>query len=237
LLVWNPVLDRALLEETVATLVAWLTEGGFAAEAVRPSHQALARASYREPLRRADAEFAAVAGAAADLLASRGHAGITFRAVAAQAGVTLGKVIHLIGSKSALLRCALHGLYEREALGDQRDLFLAQSLPPHELLEHLLGAVLTGQQPVLRAYDEIELAIYNGAEFATLRAVVRSMDDPSGMWALRQLACQPHPPASLVAAFSAVIRGVGFHARFATDDRAAIESAARLALRPFVFDG
>ena len=234
LLVYQPALDRALLEETVAALLAWLAEGRLVPETARPAHQAQARAGYHAPMRGADPHFVQVAGAAADLLLRKGHAGITFRAVATEAGVTLGKVIHLFGSKSELLRCALHRLYEREALGDQRDWFVAQSLPPHAMMEHLLKAVLTGRQPVLRAYDEIELAIYNGAEFHTLRGMVRSMDDPSGAWALKQLSQQPFVPGSLVAAFSAVIRGLGFRASLAADDPAAIEGFARRVLRPFL---
>jgi AcrR family transcriptional regulator len=234
LLVCHPALDRALLEETVAALLAWLAEARLVPETTRPAHQAHARAGYHAPMRGADPHFMTVAGAAADLLSRKGHAGITFRAVATEAGVTLGKVIHLFGSKSELLRCALHRLYEREALGDQRDLFVAQSLPPQAMMEHLLKAVLTGRQPVLRAYDEIELAIYNGAEFHTLRGMVRSMDDPSGAWALKQLSLQPFVPGSLVAAFSAVIRGLGFRASLAADDPVAIEDFARRVLRPFV---
>lgn len=237
LLVCHPALDRALLEETVTALLAWLAERRLIPETVRPVHQANARARYHAPMRGADPEFVAVAGAAADLLARKGHAGITFRAVATEAGVTLGKVIHLFGSKSELLRCALHRLYEREALGDRPALFVAQSLPPDTLMEHLLTAVLTGKQPVLRAYDEIELAIYNGAEFHTLRGMVRSMDDPSGAWALQQLTQQPLAPGSLIAALSAVIRGIGFHASLAADDIAVIEDFARQALRPFVACG
>ena len=237
LLVCHPALDRALLEETVTSLLAWLAERRLVAETVRPVHRAYVREHYLAPMRNADPAFVAVAAAAADLLARKGHAGITFRAVAAEAGVTLGKVIHLFGSKSELLHCALHRLYEREALGDRRAFFVARSLPADTLMEHLLAAVLTGRQPVLHAYDEIELAIYNGPDFRTLRGMVRSMDDPSGAWALKQLTQQPLAHGSLVAAFSAVIRGIGFHASLSADGRAAVEGFARRALRPFEAPG
>lgn len=232
-LVWTPPLDRALLEETTAALVIWLAERRFVRETVRPFHRALARRGYSEPVQVSAPEIAGIAGAAADLLAERGHAGVTFRAVAARGGVTLGKVIHVVGTKAQLLALALHRLYEREALGDAREDFVARTIPPQEMLGHLMAAVLGGSQPVLRAYDEIELAICNGSEFHPLRGVVRSMEDPSGTWALTQMLGGTVPPASLVAAFSAVIRGVGFSTRHAEPDS---DSAGRAlsALAPFL---
>lgn len=234
LLVWHPLLDRALLEETTEALLAWLRDRQFAGEDIRLEHRDLARCGYREPTRPLEGDTLVMAEAAAGLLAENGYAGVTFRAVAARTGVTLGKVLHLCGSKSELLRLALHRLYEREALGDQREMFIAQSFPPQIMLNELLRAVLSGGQPVLRAYDEIELAIYNGDEFTALRGVIRSMEDPSGTWSLRQLLGGKCPPASLVAAFSAIIRGIGFEACFAELRKKALDRRARQALMPFV---
>jgi AcrR family transcriptional regulator len=174
--------------------------------------------------------------AAADLLAAKGHSGVTFRAVAARGGVTLGKVIHLCGAKSELLRRALHRLYEREALGGDREQFMARSFPPQVMLDYLLAAIIAGDQPVLRAYDEIECAIYNGDEYAALRGVVRSMEDPSGAWTLEQMLAGAKPPGSLVAAFSAVIRGVGYQARSRKLD-AKFESEAYDMLSSFLYRG
>jgi len=234
LLVWNPALDRALLEETAAALVLWLRQRGFAADPVRAAHQRLAHGGYDSPAPRNDALASRIEQAAADLLAEQGHAGLTFRAVAARAGVTLGKVIHACGTKSELLRGALHRLYEREALGDDRAAFVAKNRPAEVVLGHLLDAVLAGQQPVLRAYDEIERAIYNGPEYADLRGVVRSMEDPSGTWALQQMLGGRQPPDALVAGFSAIIRGIGErvgHAGMSQDD---LRGWARLALGAFL---
>lgn len=209
LLIWHPPLDRALLEETASSLLLWLRHRQFGTDGARSVHQGLARSTYRHAARGNDALVGIVEQAAADLLAEHGYAGVTFRAVAERAGVTLGKVIHLCGTKSELLHGALHRLYEREALGDDRELFMAQNIAPQIMLANLLDAVIGGDQPVLRAYDEIERAIYNGPEYAALRGVVRSMEDPSGTWALQQMLAGAQPPASLVAGFSAIIRGIG----------------------------
>jgi AcrR family transcriptional regulator len=234
LLVWNPPLDRALLEETATALVLWLTERRFAPDPVRASHQRLAREGYARPAPRHDDALAAtIQEAAADLLAEQGHAGVTFRAVAARAGVTLGKVIHLCGTKSELLRGALHRLYEREALGGDRAEFEAQRLAPEVVLALLLEAVLSGQQPVLHAYDEIERAICNGTEHSDLRGVVRSMEDPSGTWALKQMLGGHVPPGALVAAFSAIIRGIATRVIYGGYSKDDLRSYALLALQPF----
>lgn len=234
LLVWNPPLDRALLEETVAAFTLWMREGRLSVDLVRPVYSSLARCGYNEPTLSPDIEAAEIASAAATLLAEKGHAGVTFRSVAARAGVTLGKVIHVHRTKSALLHAALHCLYEREALRGDIEQLRAHRIAPEPMLERVLAAVVGGSQPVLAAYDEIERAIYNGAEHAPLRGLVRAMDDPSGAWALQQMLGGTEPTASLVAAFSAVIRGIGYRARHAGATPEDLRSGAISALRPFI---
>ncbi len=234
LLVWNPPLDRALLDETVAAFTLWLRERRQSADCVRTAYCALARGNYDMPAPHPDVQAAQVADAAAALLAEKGHAGVTFRSVAARAGVTLGKVIHVYGTKSVLLHAALHGLYEREALRGDLEQLRAHRIAPGPMLERVLEAVLGGSQPVLAAYDEIERAIYNGPDHAALRGLVRAMDDPSGTWALQQMLGGTEPSASLVAAFSAVIRGVGYRALHSDGAQGDLRSGAMAALEPFV---
>ncbi|MFN3864350.1 MAG: TetR family transcriptional regulator [Erythrobacter sp.] len=234
LLVWHPPLDRALLEETVASLILWLRAQRLGDDSVRLAYRALARRSYDRPalqIRRTDR---AIVEAAAGLLAEQGHAGVTFRAVAKQAGVTLGKVIQIFGTKSALLQTALHQLYEREAMGGNPGQLLTRKFTPEAMVDRLLKAIVGGRQPVLVAYDEIERAIYNGSNYAPLRGLVRAMDDPSGAWALEQMLGGMPPPESLVAAFSAIIRGIGYRAVQGGLDEDALQSGARMAVRPFV---
>jgi AcrR family transcriptional regulator len=234
LLVWNPPLDRALLEETASTLTLWLSEQRLGAESVRPTYQALAKRGYNMPVLHLDLPRTEIANAAAELLAEEGHAGVTFRAVATRAGVTLGKVIHVFGTKSALLHAALHNLYEREALGGDPAQLLARKFAPEAMLDRLLEAVTGRHQPVLTAYDEIERAIYNGDDYASLRGLVRAMDDPSGTWALQQMLGGMPPSASLVAAFSAIIRGIGYRTVHGGLDEGDLQFGARTALRPFL---
>lgn len=234
LMIWNPVLDRALLEETVTALLLWLEERQFGPEDIRLRHRELARSAYDRPPSPNDGMARMIAEAAADLLVQDGHAGVTFRAVARRAGVTLGSVIQHCGTKGELLRGALHRLYVREAMGGGQEFLSAQAYPPAEMLALLLTSIVSGSQPVLKAYDEIELAIYNGSDFSALRGVVRSMEDPSGTWALQQMLGGAVPPTSLVAAFSAIIRGIGFRASLGEPEAQMIDAAARGALMPFL---
>lgn len=234
LLVWNPPLDRALLEETAAALVLWLRERRFAPSDVRSAFCALAQRGYDVPAPPPGALADQITEAAATLLAEQGHVGVTFRAVAARAGVTLGKVLHVHGTKTSLLRAALHRLYQREAAGDDLEQRLALTFAPEVMLDHLLAAVLGGKQPMLAAYDEIERAIYNGAEHAGLRGLIRARDEPIGTWALGQMLGGSQPPASLVAAFSAIIRGIGYRASCGGTTAADLPSGARKALQPFL---
>lgn len=234
LLVWNPPLDRALLEETTAALILWLAERQFAPGDVRAVFRALAHGGYDAPTLGPDTLTCPTTEAAAALLAEKGHPGVTFRSVAARAGVTLGKVIHVHGTKSGLLGAALHRLYQREAVGDDLEQRLTLELPPEVMRDFLLEAVLGGSQPVLAAYDEIERAIYNGPAYVGLRGLVRCMDDPTGTWALQQMLGGMPPSASLVAAFSAIIRGIGYRAAHGGLDQGDLQSGARTALRPFL---
>ena len=234
LLVWKPALDRALLEETVGALVIWLREGRLAPDGARSVHSALARRFYDVPAVPDSALAERIAASAGLLLAEQGHGAVTFRAVASAARVTLGKVIHVFGTKSSLLRAALHSLYRREALGGDLAALLAQSFAPEAMLGHVLDAILGGEQPVLKAYDEIERAIYNGPAYAALRGLVRSMEDPSGTWALKQMLGGREPTASLVAVFSAVIRGIGQCAIHGGSNGIDLRPVARAALGPFL---
>ncbi len=234
LLVWQPSLDRALLEETVGSLTFHLRGHQAGSDLVRPAYRALIDRSHDMPQPRPDAAAAGIAVAAAMLLAERGSAGVTYRAVADRAEVTLGKVLHIYGTKSALLHAALHGLYEREALRGNRESMLARRVAPAQMLSQVIEAAIGGHQPVLLAYEEIERAIYNCDEHAALRGLVRAMDDPSGSWALQQLQGGAVPPASLVAGFSATIRGIGYRAYHGGYSHDAMRSFAQMALEPFM---
>lgn len=234
LLVWQPSLDRALLEETVDAFVLLLRNDRPGPDLVRPVYRALIGQRHDAPQPPSDAAADRITAAAATLLAEQGHAGVTFRAVAARAGVTLGKVVYVYGTKSALLHAALHGLYEREALRGNPESMLARRVAPKEMLSQVIEAVIGGRQPVLLAYEEIERAIYNGPDHAALRGMVRAMEDPSGSWALQQLQSGSVPTASLVAGFSATIRGIGYRASHGGHSPDEMRSYAQVALQPFM---
>lgn len=233
LLGWKPVLDASLLNETVFSLLAWLSQNEIA--------NAPCRMAYRERVFECFGDFVGGPGrpvneledVAASLLANNGRAGVTFRAVAKQANSTLGAVAHHFGSKNDLMQAALYRLYEREAIPVARDELEQHQISPATIFEQTVGIIAGASHPVLRAYDEIELAIYNDPDFAGLRATVRCMDDPGGTWALKQMFGGLKPSQSLVAAYSSVCRGAGHLANTSAlpqDDREAI---VRATLEPF----
>lgn len=212
LLDWDPVLDRLLLEETARALVDWLARGKTGAAPMRVQHSRCAVRAYDRPAPRREETARPILDAAADLLAEQGHRGLTFRAIADRAGVTLGMVVHHCGTRGELLRDALHRLYEREAMREEAGGLAGLTFVPEDMIDRILEAVGPGANPVLKAYDEIELALYNDPQFTGLRGLVRSMEDPSGTWSLGQITGLERPPAPLVAAFSATVRGIGFMA-------------------------
>lgn len=233
LLQWKPLLDTNLLYETAGSLISWLCEGKVADDACRLAYRKSVSRCFGSLVTDADCNASEFGHAAAKLLAREGRSGVTFRAVAEEAGSTLGAVSHHFGSKADLLRTALYLLYKQEAMPVMREELAQHQVPPATMLAQSVSAMAGGTQPVLRAYDEIELAIYNDAAFEGLRAAVRCMNDPSGTWALTQMLGGRVPSQSLVAAYSSVCRGAGHlveNIDLSIEDR---EECVRAALLPF----
>jgi AcrR family transcriptional regulator len=107
---WRRPVDRAALEETGRGLTAWLS--GEPAPAAPWREFAHAQALLLRPATpAADDITVRVRRAAGHLIESTGVAGVTHRAVAEQAGLTLGAVSHKCRTKSALLEAAFEGVY------------------------------------------------------------------------------------------------------------------------------
>lgn len=107
---WRRVVDRAALDETARTLGAWLSGEAVPPAPWREHARAEALRSLPAPPER-DEAAAGIVAAAADLLRTTGVAGVTHRAVAESAGLTLGAVSHKFRTKSALLEAAFEGVY------------------------------------------------------------------------------------------------------------------------------
>ena len=108
---WRRLVDRASLDEYARGLGAWLT-GELADEGPwhRSAHEEALRTQPRLERRGVAGD---IANAAANVLERSGMAGLTYRAVAAEAGVTLGTVSHQFRSASDLLHATFETIYDR----------------------------------------------------------------------------------------------------------------------------
>ncbi|RZK01182.1 MAG: TetR/AcrR family transcriptional regulator [Novosphingobium sp.] len=114
LLRWRRPVDRAALEELCHGWADWL-DGHLAGpspwfDGARDAAAALAAAQRLAP---AETNAASIAAAAARTIERHGIVGLTHRAVAAEAGVTLGVVSHRYRTSADLLNAAFEAIYCR----------------------------------------------------------------------------------------------------------------------------
>ena len=107
---WRRSIDRAALDETGRALAAWLGGETIPDAPWRDFAHAQALQSVPDaPV--GDEVVMRVRQSAAHLIGVAGVAGVTHRAVAEHAGLTLGAVSHKFKTKSALLEAAFEGIY------------------------------------------------------------------------------------------------------------------------------
>ena len=227
----HPLLDRALLDETVAALFHFVEKGGAPSSVIRVQYQDLAEREYREAFG-AREEFTSIDAAAAAILAEEGLGSLTFRSVAGRADSTLGAVAYHFGSKSKMLRLALQGVYEGTSTAPTLVLINALPSDPEAAMETIIGGVIGGREPLLRALDEVILNLSRDEEDRALCGVIRGFRDPVGGALLAKfLGGTELASPSLVAVLSSVVRGLG-HWRDGVAEGAAWDMA-RTALRIF----
>lgn len=107
---WRRAVDRAALEETAAGLAAWLSSEPAPPAPWREfAHAEAMNSMPSEPDH--DAVTTRIRKAAAELIGMAGGGGLTHRAVADRAGLTLGTVSHKFRTKSALLEAGFEESY------------------------------------------------------------------------------------------------------------------------------
>lgn len=107
---WRRLFDRAGLDELGRGLGAWLTGDPMPPSPWRDAARDLAVQSM-PPIPERDETMSRMTRAAVDLVSEEGVAGLTHRAVAERAGLTLGVVLHKFNTKSELLSAAFEGVY------------------------------------------------------------------------------------------------------------------------------
>ncbi len=122
---WKPALDRACLFETCATWVRMVTEGKTGPMALRETLRKACENPAPVPWTD-DSPEAAIALAAADIVGKSGIGGVTHRAVAAAAGLSLGVVSYHFPTAEGLVHAAFAAIYGQIIGADQRP---AQPVP------------------------------------------------------------------------------------------------------------
>jgi AcrR family transcriptional regulator len=184
LLRWRRNADRAALDETGRGIAAWLSGRpappapwrDFAhAQAVQSMPQAPAGDQVVMQIRRA----------AADLVGRAGAAGVTHRAVAEQAGLTLGTVSHKFRTKSALLEAAFEGTYLALTAG----LAMQNESPERAGVESLVDDVmqLIGRSNGAGGSDELFVAVARDPSLADFGAQLRYLRGRSSRATLQSL--------------------------------------------------
>ncbi|MBW8735332.1 MAG: TetR family transcriptional regulator, partial [Asticcacaulis sp.] len=116
---WRPLLDRACLFETCAAWMRLVTDGKTGPMSLREDLRARCENPASVPWAD-DSPEAAIAHAAADILGQSGMGGITHRAVAAEAGLSLGVVSYHFPTAEELTRAAFAAIYGQIIRADQR---------------------------------------------------------------------------------------------------------------------
>lgn len=109
---WQRVIDRAALSELCSTWAGW-TEGRIGMDAPWRTLAVREALAGQPVLPVRDTNTDKIADAAARTVAQRGVSGLTHRAVAEEAGQTLGIVSNRFRSSADLLRAACDALYRR----------------------------------------------------------------------------------------------------------------------------
>lgn len=204
LMCWNRTLDLALLAENVSALLAFSDNGEMLPSPVRIAYRTAVKTPWLDPAM-SDSVPSPLDRAAATILQEQGIAGLTFRNVADQAGETLGRTSWHFGTKTALLERAFEQLY-REVAGQPPP---TGSVMREEMLGQITSAVSSGEQPILRAFDEIILHIARSQEHIALRGAIRAFRDPAANWVLASLLASGEPVSpALASAFSSICRGL-----------------------------
>lgn len=198
---WHPTIDRAALDESCATWGRWIG-GNLPGDTPWRLH---ARARARATLSGVaipDGNGAAVAEAAAALLAARGLGAVTHRAVAAQAGLTLGAVSHVCRRTDDLLRLAYAQIYLQLTGGAPDRLDAASPATPPT-------SDPTSAEARLLALDELILAVARGRAEPGLVGMLRYLRGTTSIHTVRErVRCSESESIALAAVLSSI--GMGF---------------------------
>jgi AcrR family transcriptional regulator len=198
---WNRTIDRAALDESCMNWGRWIG-GMLPCETPWRLHARERARGTLSSVSIPDGNGAAVAEGAAALLATRGLGAVTHRAVATQAGLTLGAVSHVCKRTDDLLRLAYARIYLQLTGGrpDRLDAKTPVTPPP---------ADATPAEARLLAIDELILAVARGRAEPGLIGMLRYLRGTTSIHTVRErIACSETQSIALAAILSSI--GMGF---------------------------
>lgn len=208
LLRWRRALDRAALDELCMGWSAWL-DGRLAGSSPwfdLARREALSLAEVQQTAW-TDPAVASLAAAAARTVERRGVEGVTHRAVAAEAGVTLGVVSYKFRTSADLLNAAFEAIYSRIVL-QSGGIDMLSELDREQAIA-LLEAGYAAREHVL-GLEELVVAASRNAAFINFGAQLRYLRGRSSGRHLQMILGHARPIRPIDGAiFSAFMAGRG----------------------------
>ncbi|MCW1430670.1 TetR/AcrR family transcriptional regulator [Novosphingobium sp. JCM 18896] len=207
LLRWRRPIDRAALEELCRGWADWL-DGRLAGPSPwfdLARREAMALATQR-PVG-VETNASSIAAAAARTIEQHGIAGLTHRAVAAEADVTLGVVSHRYRTSADLLNAAFEAIYSRMVPQGEPEERL-RTLGRQEAIGHLEGAFAPRANAL--GLEELSVATARDPAFAGFAAQLRYLRGRSAGPYFQAILGSDRPISPIDAAiFSAFLSGRG----------------------------
>lgn len=204
LLRWRRPVDRAALSDLCDGWAGWL-DGRLASPAPWFDHARRNTTGLLPPPPTNDASADTIATAAAAIIARQGIRALTYRAVAAEAGVTLGMVSYKFRTIGDLLQAAFEVIYQRIAPPAVMEAFAAHSFSREEALSRISAIPMRED---LLASDELLAASARAPELQALVARLRYDRGRSTGPMLQALLGDDRPIAPIDAAiFSGILSG------------------------------
>ncbi|HEX7873728.1 MAG TPA: TetR/AcrR family transcriptional regulator [Sphingobium sp.] len=201
---WRRPVDRACLDEFARGWTRWLM-GSLAPEGPwRQFAREDAQAS-RPLLPEPDGVAAQVAAAAADVMEEAGVTGLTHRAVAERAGLTLGTVAYHYRTSADLIRGTFEMLYTRVVANTDFSPVSAGGLPPSHPME-----TQPNTAPLILAMEELIVAVARDPAYSAFAPQLRFLRGRSSGRILQAALGSEHAVSPLDAAlYSAFLSGQG----------------------------
>lgn len=207
LLRWRRPVDRAALDELCRGWADWL-DGRLAGPSPwfdLARHEATALAAQRPAA--AETNASSIAAAAARTIERHGITGLTHRAVAAEAGVTLGVVSHRYRTSADLLNAAFEAIYSRMVPQGTPEEILG-TLSRQDAIGHLEGAFAPRANAL--GLEELSVATARDSAFAGFAAQLRYLRGRSAGPYFQAILGPDRQISSIDAAiFSALLSGRG----------------------------